>query len=196
MLDAGDLFDPRAVIKYVSMWILGPSMSMVLAYGSSSPFRGSSRGTYVTGCRTRRMLSSILVPMDDSDPAGHALEYALDNHPEAEVTVLHVVGVPSMMMGEAVGLTLEDDVEEAAAERAVPVFERAREVADERGREIETVVGIGHPSRNVVDRADEFDAVVVGAHGADRGRLTRRFLVGNVAETVSKRAPVPVTIVR
>jgi phosphate/sulfate permease len=33
VLHAGDLFNPRAVIKYVSMWIIGPSMSTLLAYG-------------------------------------------------------------------------------------------------------------------------------------------------------------------
>jgi nucleotide-binding universal stress UspA family protein len=143
------------------------------------------------------MLSRILVAMDDSDQAGHALAYALDNFPDADVTVLHVVGVPSMMMGEAVGLTLEgDDIDEAAAGRAERVFERAREVASERGREIDTVVGIGHPARNIVDRAEEYDTVIVGGHGKHRDRATRRFLVGNVAETVSKRSPVPVTIVR
>ncbi|RQG92956.1 anion permease [Natrarchaeobius halalkaliphilus] len=37
-LDAGDLFNPRAVIKYVSMWIIGPSMSTLLAYGFFSIF--------------------------------------------------------------------------------------------------------------------------------------------------------------
>jgi nucleotide-binding universal stress UspA family protein len=142
------------------------------------------------------MLSRILVPMDDSEPAERALEYALDNHPDAEVTVLHVVGVPSMMMGEAVSLTLEDDISDAAAERAKPVFERARRVADDRGREINTNVGIGHPARNIIERADSYDTIVVGAHGADWNRATHRFLVGNVSETVSKRAPVPVTIVR
>ena len=142
------------------------------------------------------MLSKILVPMDDSEPAGRALEYALDNHPEAEVTVLHVVGVPSMMMGDAVALTLEDDISEAAAERAEPVFDRAYEVADERDREIETIVGMGHPARNIVDRAEEYDTIVLGSHGEDWSRATHRFLVGNVAETVSKRASVPVTIVR
>ncbi len=89
-----------------------------------------------------------------------------------------------------------EDISEAAAERAEPVFERALEIADDRDREIETIVGIGHPARNVVDRADDYDTVVIGAHGSDRGRSTRRFLVGNVAETVSKRAPIPVTIVR
>ena len=142
------------------------------------------------------MLSKILVPMDDSGPAERALEYALENHPDAEITVLHVVGVPSMMMGEAVGLTLEDDISEAAAERARPVFDRAHDAADERDREIETLVGVGHPARNVINRADDYDTIILGSHGSDRGRATRRFLVGNVAETVSKRAPIPVTIVR
>ena len=33
VLDAGDLFNPRAVIKYISMWIIGPSISTLLAYG-------------------------------------------------------------------------------------------------------------------------------------------------------------------
>ncbi|WP_254521713.1 universal stress protein [Natrinema caseinilyticum] len=142
------------------------------------------------------MLSDILVPMDDSEHSGHALEYALENNPDAEVTVLHVVGVPSMMMGDAVGLSLEDDLEAAAAERAAGVFERAREIADERDREIETIVGIGHPARNIIDRSEAYDAVIIGGHGEDWSRATRQFLVGNVAETVSKRAPVPVTIVR
>ncbi|ADD05309.1 transport protein (probable substrate phosphate/sulfate) [Natrialba magadii ATCC 43099] len=33
VLNAADLFNPRAVIKYISMWIIGPSMSTLLAYG-------------------------------------------------------------------------------------------------------------------------------------------------------------------
>ena len=33
VLNAGDLFNPRAIVKYVSMWIIGPSMSTLLAYG-------------------------------------------------------------------------------------------------------------------------------------------------------------------
>ncbi|MCU4976025.1 universal stress protein (plasmid) [Natrinema thermotolerans] len=141
------------------------------------------------------MLSRILVPMDNSEHASHALEYALENHPEADVTVLNVVGVPSMMMGEAVGLSLENDLDEAAAEHAEPVFERAREIADERGREIDEIVGVGHPARNILDRAEDYDTIVLGAHGEDWKRATRRFLVGNITETVSKRAPVPVIVV-
>jgi len=33
VLEAGDLFNPRAIMKYVSMWIIGPSVSTLLAYG-------------------------------------------------------------------------------------------------------------------------------------------------------------------
>jgi PiT family inorganic phosphate transporter len=40
VLDARDLFNPRAVIKYVSMWIIGPSMSTILAYAFFVLFPG------------------------------------------------------------------------------------------------------------------------------------------------------------
>ncbi len=142
------------------------------------------------------MLSSILVPMDDSEHAANALEYALENHPDAEITVLHVVGVPSMMMGEATALALESNLQEAAAAHAEPTFDRARQLAEKHDREIETVVGIGHPARNILNRSSDYETVILGAHGEDWSRATRQFLVGNVAETVSKRAPVPVIIVR
>lgn len=33
VVDAGNLFNPRAILKYVSMWIIGPSVSTILAYG-------------------------------------------------------------------------------------------------------------------------------------------------------------------
>jgi len=142
------------------------------------------------------MVSRILVPMDDSEHAAQALEYAFDTFPDAEVTVLHVVGVPSSMMGEATGLALADDIDDAAAELAEPVFNRANELAAESDREINTVVGIGRPTRNIIDRAEGYDTVVIGSHGKDWSRASHRFLVGNVAETVSKRAPVPVILVR
>lgn len=134
--------------------------------------------------------------MDDSQNAADALEYAFDNYPDAEITVLHVVGVPSMMMGEATALSLEDDLESAAGERSEPVFERARGIAADRDRDIDTVVGVGHPARNILDRAENYDTIVLGAHGSDWSRVSHRFLVGNIAETVSKRATVPVVLVR
>lgn len=131
--------------------------------------------------------------MDGSDVAEAALRYALDVHDDAEITVFTVVGEPSAMFGEATAIALADDPEESVRERAAPVLDRAREIAAEFDREIETEVGTGHPARTIIERAEAFDAVVVGSHG---GSMADRLFVGNVAETVFRRSPVPVTVVR
>lgn len=33
VLEVGDLFNPRAIAKYVSMWIIGPTVALALSYG-------------------------------------------------------------------------------------------------------------------------------------------------------------------
>ncbi|KYH23754.1 phosphate transporter family protein [Halalkalicoccus paucihalophilus] len=33
VLEVGDLFNPRAIAKYISMWIIGPTVSLALSYG-------------------------------------------------------------------------------------------------------------------------------------------------------------------
>ena len=142
------------------------------------------------------MTDRILVPMDDSEMAERALKHALETYPDADVTVLHVVGEPSMMMGSAVSLALADDLDEAAAEQAAPVLDRAREVAAATDREIDTSVGVGHPAREIVDRAEAYDVIVMGSHGRHSDDIPHRFLVGDVAKKVFHRSPVPVLSVR
>jgi nucleotide-binding universal stress UspA family protein len=139
------------------------------------------------------MISRVLVAMDDSEMAEEALQYALELYPEADITVLTVVGEPSPMMGQATAIATASDPQEEAREIADPVLERAREIASEHDAEIETTFGLGHPAREILNRAEAFDTVVVGSHG---GSMADRLVVGNVAETVFKRSPVPVIAVR
>lgn len=139
------------------------------------------------------MVSRVLVPMDESDLAEKALRYALEEHPEAAITVLHVVGSPSPLMGSAVRMALQDDVEGAAQDQAADLFDHARDVAAEYDIEIEADVAVGHPAKAVVDYARDYDVVIVGGHG---GSIVDRLFVGNVAETVYRKASVPVTVVR
>ncbi|TYL37168.1 universal stress protein [Natronococcus pandeyae] len=139
------------------------------------------------------MLSRILVPMDDSEMAAHALEYALEAHPGAKITVLHVVGEPSSMWGGASALALADDLEEAAQEHAQDVFDRAHEIAAEHDAEIDTEFQLGHPVRAILREAGDYDTVVIGSHG---GTVAERLFVGNVAQKLFRRSPVPVTVVR
>lgn len=139
------------------------------------------------------MISRVLVPMDESEMAENALRYALEAFPDAEITVFHVVGEPSAMWGEAASLALADDIGQAAEEHASDVFDDARAIANEYDREIRTDAQVGHPTRAILNTAEGFDTVVIGPHG---GSLADRFLMGNVAETVFRRSPVPVTVVR
>jgi len=139
------------------------------------------------------MISRILVPMDDSEMAQKALEYACENHPDAEITVLHVVGEPSPMWGQATSLALADDFEEAAQELADAVFDRARESAAQHEVEVETDVQFGSPARAILNSVEDFDAVVIGSHG---GTVADRLFVGNVAQKVVRQSPVPVIVVR
>lgn len=139
------------------------------------------------------MISRVLVAMDDSEMGERTLEYALEAHPDAETTVLYVVGGPSTMGGQATGLALSADFEEATDDLAREVFESAREIAAEHDAEITTEVQVGHPVRVVLNQADAYDTVVIGAH---TGSVADRLFIGNVAEKVFRRSPVPVTVVR
>jgi nucleotide-binding universal stress UspA family protein len=141
------------------------------------------------------MVSRILVPMDGSEMSERALEYALEAHPNAKITVLHVVGEPSPMWGKATSIALTDDLEEAAEEHAQLIFDRAREIATDADgdRELDTEVALGHPVRAIINRAADYDTVIIGSHG---GTVAERLFVGNVAEKVLRRSPVPVAVVR
>jgi nucleotide-binding universal stress UspA family protein len=139
------------------------------------------------------MVSTILVPMDDSEMAAKALEFTVDAHPLADITVLHVVGGLTPFMGGPVGLAFADDVEELAQERSKEVFENAREIASEHDTEIVTDIRLGQPADEIIKHAENFDMIVIGAHTRD---LVSRVLIGNVAATVARKSPVPVTVVR
>jgi nucleotide-binding universal stress UspA family protein len=138
------------------------------------------------------MVSRILVPVDDSDMAAGALRYALETFPDATITVLHVSGGPSPMMGEATEIALSDDPDSVADEYAEEALDRARDIAAEYDADIQTEVQVGHPAQTILDRAGDFDAVVIGSHS---GGLMERLFVGNVAEKVVSESPVPVTVV-
>ncbi|MFC4541396.1 universal stress protein [Halosolutus amylolyticus] len=136
------------------------------------------------------MPKHVIVPIDGSEQAGRALDYALEEYPDAAITLLHVFsGGPPEIHLEKRG----SDYDDLRARRR----EMLDRLADERahGGPIETEVVTGRPSREIVRYADEHDIdhVVMGSHGRDGAS---RVLLGSVAETVVRRTPVPVTVVR
>ena len=141
------------------------------------------------------MADRILVPYDGSVLSKRALEFALEEFPDADVTVIHVVGIPGGEFADGLAPELRPPLSERADAYATNLLDDARAIADEYGRSIETEVDRGRPEHRIVARTDDgpYDLLVVGSHG--RERLSRAFL-GTVAEKVIRRSPIPVVVVR
>ncbi|MFC4436945.1 MULTISPECIES: universal stress protein [Natrialbaceae] len=141
------------------------------------------------------MNSRVLVPFDHSPQSDRALEYALESFPDAEVTVLHVIDPSSYWYGNTDGYIYADEIDVWSRRRGRELLESARETAAEYGRDVLTELKMGAPARTINEYAKthEVDHVVVGSHGRSG---VSRVLLGSIAETVARRSPVPVTIVR
>lgn len=142
------------------------------------------------------MAKRILVPIDGSEQARTALEYALEEFAEETVTILHVIDPREFnAYGGVEGWIDVDDLREQRRAQAEKLLENARKRAEERGLTVETEVATGKGARVIIKYAEEHgtDHIVMGSHG--RSGISR-VLLGSVAEKVVRRSPVPVTIVR
>ncbi|WP_049928413.1 universal stress protein [Halopiger goleimassiliensis] len=131
------------------------------------------------------MSRELLVPMDDSATARAALEHALSAFPDADVTVVHVVDDLEAGYG---GTPTADDAAE------IDIFEDASAIAAEVDRTVETELLGGTAADAILEyaHAEGVDGIVMGSEGRSG---VSRMLLGSVAEAVTRRSSVPVTIV-
>ncbi|MFB6256089.1 MAG: universal stress protein [Haloplanus sp.] len=138
------------------------------------------------------MPAHVLVPFDGTPQSRAALTFATEEWSAASITLLYVVDpVTAGFTWRALPGSSEawyENARETARER----FDEARNLVD---RPIETRIEVGSPARVIVDVASEapYDLVALGSHGREG---VSRILLGSVAETVVRRSPVPVTVVR
>jgi nucleotide-binding universal stress UspA family protein len=124
------------------------------------------------------------------------LEHVFREHPDEEITVLHVISLPeSATVGEARMYIDWDELMDQKREHAEALFDEAREPAAAHDATITTETTVGRPDREILEYVEEndIDHVFVGSHGRSG---VSRLLLGSVAEKVVRRAPVPVTVIR
>ena len=142
------------------------------------------------------MAKQILVPIDGSAQSDDALEHALAEFGDDDITVFNVIDPVDAGYSSPVAIPggSEEWYENAKAESQA-LFEEAQEVADEYGITLDTATELGRPARTIVEYADDegYDHIVMGSHGREG---VSRILLGSVAETVVRRATMPVTVVR
>ena len=144
------------------------------------------------------MTRHVLIPIDGSEPARAAIDYAFENHATDDLTVLNIVdpGELTPYAGVEGGAMIDfAELHEQRKRDAEALFETVREKAADVGVEISTELVTGRVGHTIVEYATEHgvDHIVIGSHGRSG---VDRLLLGSVAETVARRSPVPVTIVR
>jgi nucleotide-binding universal stress UspA family protein len=140
------------------------------------------------------MVDRILVPVDRSEQAKRACRFVVEEFPEATLVLLHVINPAEAGFSAQSSLpSFSEEWYEREQEEAEHLFEELeREIGDATA---EHVVEVGTPTNVIIDYADEndIDHIVMGSHGRDG---VTRILLGSVAETVVRRASVPVTVTR
>ena len=138
----------------------------------------------------------LLVPVDCSENAQQALEYAirLASKLEARLTLLHVIQALPLGggdMGVTVPYTYLEVLEAEIARRMQACLERVTAV----GLEGESIIVKGVPFQEILETAktQQVDLIVMGTFG--RTGL-QHLLLGSVAEKVVRLAPCPVLVVR
>ena len=140
-------------------------------------------------------IKKILVPVDFSECARKALQYAipLAKEHQAAITLLYVIASPAYVGGEFGATQYQFEVET----RASGEKELAKLIVDEVRGEVsaDTLVRSGSPALEIIEVAKQLaaDLIVISTHG--HTGLTHVFL-GSVAEHVVRWAPCPVLVVR
>lgn len=139
---------------------------------------------------------AILVPIDFSQGAEAALDYAVElaGKLDARVHVLNVIGIPALGVPE-LGVALTSTVIEQLITDNQAGLEKLAAPRRASGRIGEVLLKTGD-ARDVINHTCKelgADLIVMGTHGR---RGLSRALLGSVAESVVRTAPVPVLTVR
>ena len=147
------------------------------------------------------MGEQVLVPIDGSPAATAALDYAL-TIPDVAVTVITVVNPfdvdplsPGFQspLGKAGMPAYSQEWYQKEWKDAEALHDELRETAGD--VPFEGVVKMGQPAKQILKyvEANDVDHVVMGTHGRDD---LSHVLLGSVAEKVTRRSPVTVTVVK
>ena len=143
------------------------------------------------------MFSKILVPIDGSEMAWHALAHArtLGEKFGSEITVMHVVQpyntIPSI---DGSPLFIPRDIE-AIQDTGRTLLKQAEDKLSGYPFAVETKIEFGYPAERILSVVDEGDyrMLVMGNRGLSG---IAEFLMGGVVSRVTQHAKIPVLVVK
>lgn len=150
----------------------------------------------VAGSRCGPGFGHLLVAIDFSDSAAHALDYALAlaRNFHSEVTLLHVVEptvyAPNALLGTVHMDELGDNLLESARQR----LKKLKQKSENLGVGAAVLVRMGRAQSDIADTAKAIgaDLIVMGTHGRNGAR---QLFLGGTAERVLRSAGCAVLVV-
>jgi universal stress protein A len=143
-------------------------------------------------------ITRILVPMDFSPHALHAMDYAagLAAHLGAAIELFHVVEDPVLSNASAeIYVPNLEELRDSLIDDAGRRLAKCKAAIRGRGVPVMTTIRLGRPAYTIVEYATAArpSLIVMGTHG--RTGLAH-LLMGSVAERVIRTAPCPVLTLR
>jgi nucleotide-binding universal stress UspA family protein len=136
----------------------------------------------------------VLVPVDGTGSERQAVDLAFDLFGGATIVLLHVINPAEAGFSTETAMpSFPDGWYEDEKERIQELFDEIEASATDSDVTVERRIELGKPARTIIETIDgeDIDHVVMGSHGR---KGVSRILLGSVAETVVRRAEVPVTV--
>jgi nucleotide-binding universal stress UspA family protein len=138
------------------------------------------------------MFKHVLVPLDGSEAALVALDYAAII-PSDSLRLLCVVPDPGSTLLKLFAGGRRDQLMATAVDQATASLAEVAAALGRQGRVVEPLVQVGDPAERIVENAAAGDLIVMTTHGRGAGN---RALWGSVADRVVRHAVAPVLVVR
>ena len=137
---------------------------------------------------------SIVIATDGSENTRNAISYGIKfaKFSGATVYALYVMDTSSLTQSFTAGKELMYELLKKEGQKAIS---KVKECGEASGVEVKEVLMEGHPSKEIIDFAEnkDIDLIVMGTLGKTG---LNRFLMGSVAEKVVRNSKVPVMVVR
>ena len=139
------------------------------------------------------VFKKILVPLDGSENASHALNKAVQiaKKFDGKITVINVYWISAFRLTPAQLVDYVVDIRKAGEE----ILSDGKRVVQGEGVPVESILKEGHIVGEILKIAKEgnYDLIVMGARGVSK---IREILLGSVSYGVTSHAPCPVLIVK
>ncbi|MBO8128321.1 MAG: universal stress protein [Peptococcaceae bacterium] len=150
------------------------------------------------------MINNILVPVDGSECAMRAAQYAAELakfNPNSKVTVFTVDRIPRSYISRRLYWVAADwgeqgkHIREVFAEERQRILEQAEAVFKEKGINVQSDYGAGNPAEEISEYARKHgvDLIVMGTRGMSN---LKEIFLGSVSHKVLQMAPCPVILIK